>query len=606
MNSSRRDFIRSVVAGGLTFAWPDRPGRGAPPVSGAARRKPNVILILTDDLGYGDLACHGNPVAKTPNLDALHDRSVRLTDFHVDPTCSPTRASLLTGRYSSRAGVWHTIMGRSILPTDEATMAETFARNGYRTGIFGKWHLGDNHPFRAHERGFQEAVVMGGGAIGNMPDYWGNEYTDDTYRHNGRWEKYSGYCTDVFFKAAMDFMAAAASGPGAPFFCYLPTNVVHWPHNVAEEYVKPYRGRVPDRRATLYGMLANLDENVGRLLRFLADSGLENDTILIFLSDNGTGFGAEFDASGFVKEGQNAGMRGDKGTVYEGGHRVPCFVRWPGGGIGGGRDISHLAAHLDLFPTLLALCGLERREGGAFDGASLAPLLRGEAAGWPERTLFVHNQRVDEPIKGKEWAAMTSRWRLIDGRELYDIREDPGQRRDVAAAHPEVVRDLVRDYDRWWDSISGRFKASVWIPLGADGENPVRLTSHDIHGQVCWDQSQARRNAKCDGYWTVEVARDATYEISVRRWPAEAGIPIREAPEGAKVFKPTHARLKIADFDATIPVGVKDAAAVFTVQLTRGRTRLQAWLIDDIENGETNGAFYVDVRTLRTGSSARS
>ena len=216
MNSSRRDFIRSIVAGGLTFAWPDRPGRGAPPVSGAARRKPNVILILADDLGYGDLACHGNPVAKTPNLDTLHDRSVRLTDFHVDPTCSPTRASLLTGRYSSRAGVWQTIMGRSILPTDEVTMAETFARNGYRTGIFGKWHLGDNHPFRAHERGFQEAVVMGGGAIGNMPDYWGNEYTDDTYRHNGRWEKYSGYCTDVFFKAAMDFMAAAASASSLP------------------------------------------------------------------------------------------------------------------------------------------------------------------------------------------------------------------------------------------------------------------------------------------------------------------------------------------------------------------------------------------------------
>jgi len=594
--TNRRDFLRTMGLGGLTFAFPGRNRPAAPRPGGASSlKRPNVLLILTDDLGYGDLACHGNPEVKTPNFDALHGRSVRLTDFHVDPTCSPTRSSLLTGRYSSRAGVWHTIMGRSILPTDEVTMAETFARNGYRTGIFGKWHLGDNHPFRAHERGFQEALVMGGGAIGNMPDYWGNDYTDDTYRRNGRWEKSGGYCTDVFFKAAMDFMAGAAD-KGEPFFCYLPTNVPHWPHNVDEAYVKPYRGRVPDRRATFYGMIANLDENMGRLLRFLAARGLENDTIMIFLSDNGTGFGAEFDESGFLKDGYNAGMRGDKGTVYEGGHRVPCFVRWPGGHVGGGRDIPVLAAHIDLFPTLLDLCGLEKGVGGALDGVSLAPLLMGTAAAGPERTLFVHNQRVDEPIKGKEWAAMTSRWRLIDGRELYDVREDPGQRRDVAAAHPEVVAALREGYDRWWAEISGRFGDYVWIPVGTDGENPARLTSHDIHGQVCWDQSQARRNAKCDGFWTVEVAREGTYEIGVRRWPAEAGIPIREAPEGAKVFKPTHARLKVADLDLTLPVGAKDEAVVFRVHLRPQRTRLQAWLVDDIENGETNGAFYVDVR----------
>jgi arylsulfatase A-like enzyme len=594
--TNRRDFLRTMGLGGLTFAFPGRNGPAAPRPGGSApSKRPNVLLILTDDLGYGDLACHGNPEVKTPNFDALHGRSVRLTNFHVDPTCSPTRASLFTGRYSSRAGVWHTIMGRSILPKDEVTMAETLVRNGYRTGIFGKWHLGDNHPFRAHERGFGEAVVLGGGAIGNLPDHWANDYSDDTYLHNGRWEKYSGYCTDVFFKAAMDFMAGAAD-KGEPFFCCLPTNVPHWPHNVDEAYVKPYRGRVPDRRATLCGMIANLDENIGRLLRFLAARGLENDTIMIFLSDNGTGFGAEFDESGYVKDGYNAGMRGSKGTVYEGGHRVPCFIRWPGAGVGGGRDIPDLAAHIDLFPTLLALCGLAKGEGGAFDGASFAPLLMGTGAAGPERTLFVHNQRVDEPIKGKEWAAMTSRWRLVEGRELYDIREDPGQRRDVAAAHPEVVAALREGYDRWWAEISGRFGDYVWIPVGMDGENPVRLTSHDVHGQVCWDQSQARRNAKCDGFWTVEVAREGTYEIGVRRWPAEAGIPIREAPEGAKVFKPTHARLKVADLDLTLPVGAKDEAVVFRVRLRTQRTRLQAWLVDGIENGETNGAFYVDVR----------
>ena len=559
------------------------------------KKKPNVLLILTDDLGYGDLACHGNPVIKTPNIDQLHGRSARLTNFHVDPTCSPTRSSLLTGRYSSRAGVWHTIMGRSILPKDEVTMAETFSRNGYRTGIFGKWHLGDNHPFRPQERGFQESVVMGGGAIGNMPDYWDNDYFDDTYKHNGQWEKYSGYCTDVFFKAAMDFMSAA---PGTPFFCYLPTNVPHWPHNVAEDYVKPYRGRVPDNRATLFGVIANLDENIGRMLRFLSEHKLENDTILIFMSDNGTGFGAEFDAQRFLTGGFNAGMRAQKGSVYEGGHRVPFFIRWPAGGIQAGRDIPQLAAHIDVFPTLLNLCGLEKGEGGAFDGVTLDPLLTGTGASWPERTLLVHNQRVDEPIKGKDWAAMTSQWRLINGRELYDIREDPEQRRDVAAAHPEIVQNLRREYDRWWDDISGRFKDYVWIPVGTDAENPARLTSHDIHGQVCWDHVHVKRNQRCDGFWTIEVAREGTYEFGVRRWPKESDIAIRDVPEGTKAFKPTHARLKVGDFDATLPIRDGDKAAVFSVRLAPQRTRLQAWLINDIENGEANGAFYVDVHRL--------
>ncbi len=559
------------------------------------KKKPNVLLILTDDLGYGDLACHGNPVLKTPNIDQLHGRSARLTNFHVDPTCSPTRSSLLTGRYSSRAGVWHTIMGRSILPKDEVTMAETFSRNGYRTGIFGKWHLGDNHPFRPHERGFQEAVVMGGGAIGNMPDYWDNDYFDDTYKHNGQWEKYSGYCTDVFFKAAMDFMSAA---PGTPFFCYLPPNASHWPHNVAEDYVKPYRGRVPDNRATLYGVIANLDENIGRMLRFLSEHKLENDTILIFMTDNGTGFGAEFDAQGFLTGGFNAGMRAQKGSVYEGGHRVPFFIRRPAGGIQAGRDIPQLAAHIDVFPTLLKLCGLEKGEGGAFDGVSLDPLLTGTGASWPERTLLVHSQRVDEPIKGKDWAAMTSQWRLINGRELYDIREDPEQRRDVAAAHPEIVQDLRREYDRWWDDISGRFKDYVWIPVGTDAENPARLTSHDIHGQVCWDHVHVKRNQRCDGFWTIEVAREGTYEFGVRRWPKESDIAIRDVPEGTKAFKPTHARLKVGDFDATLPIRDGDKAAVFSVRLAPQRTRLQAWLINDIGNGEANCAYYVDVHRL--------
>ncbi|HHF42587.1 MAG TPA: N-acetylgalactosamine-4-sulfatase, partial [Candidatus Aminicenantes bacterium] len=458
----RRDFIKIAGSAMATGAFIDFLGN--PLVSNVNKKKrPNVILILVDDLGYGDLSCHGNPVVKTPNIDHLYHQSARLTNFHVDPTCSPTRASLLTGRYSSRAGVWHTIMGRSILPKDEVTMAEIFSRNGYKTGIFGKWHLGDNAPFRACDRGFAESLVLGGGAIGNTPDYWDNDYFDDFYSHNGTWEKQSGYCTDVFFKAAMNFIEGVA---GQPFFCYLPTNVVHWPHNVAEDYTKPYRGLVPDTRATFYGMLSNLDENIGKLLQFLKAKGLDKDTILIFMSDNGTSFGAEFDRQGFVTKGYNAGMRSHKGSVYEGGHRVPCFIRWPGGGIPSGRDIQGLAAHIDILPTLIDLCGLDVEKDLIFDGLPLSPFLKDNNYKWPERTLIIHNQRVDIPIKGKDYVVMTSIWRLVNGKELYNIREDPGQHRDLSKQYPEVVKKLNEDYEQWWNDISRRFNEYIWIPVG--------------------------------------------------------------------------------------------------------------------------------------------
>jgi len=588
----RRDFIKIAGSAMATGAFIDFLGN--PLVSNVNKKKrPNVILILVDDLGYGDLSCHGNPVVKTPNIDHLYHQSARLTNFHVDPTCSPTRASLLTGRYSSRAGVWHTIMGRSILPKDEVTMAEIFSRNGYKTGIFGKWHLGDNAPFRACDRGFAESLVLGGGAIGNTPDYWDNDYFDDFYSHNGTWEKQSGYCTDVFFKAAMNFIEGVA---GQPFFCYLPTNVVHWPHNVAEDYTKPYRGLVPDTRATFYGMLSNLDENIGKLLQFLKAKGLDKDTILIFMSDNGTSFGAEFDRQGFVTKGYNAGMRSHKGSVYEGGHRVPCFIRWPGGGIPSGRDIQGLAAHIDILPTLIDLCGLDVEKDLIFDGLPLSPFLKDNNYKWPERTLIIHNQRVDIPIKGKDYVVMTSIWRLVNGKELYNIREDPGQHRDLSKQYPEVVKKLNEDYEQWWNDISRRFNEYIWIPVGTDKENPVKLTTHDIHGQVCWDQRHVRRNSRCDGFWTIEIVRDGVYVIEVSRWPKESGLSLWEAPEGAKVFRPTHARLKIGCYDFTLPVHEDDKSVKFTLRLSKQQTRLQAWLINDIENGQTNSAFYVYLR----------
>ena len=408
-----------------------------PPTAAAAATRPNVVLIMTDDQGFGDLACHGNKILKTPALDRLHSQSVRLTNYHVDPTCSPTRSALLTGRYSTRTGVWHTIMGRSMMHTDEVTLAEVFAAGNYRTGCFGKWHLGDNYPLRPQDQGFHEVLVHGGGGVGQTPDFFGNDYFDDTYWHNGQTVKQKGYCTDVFFDAALRFIDGKSSNGGGdkPFFCYIPTNAAHGPFLVADKYKKPYLDAgVPARRAAFYGMIANIDENVARLRKHLAASGLADNTLLIFTTDNGTAAGAGR-GGGF-----NAGLRGTKGSEFDGGHRVPCFWYWPAGGLTGGRDVAQVTAHIDMLPTLSTICGLKPLTDRTIDGTSLVPLLSGNVDKWPARTLFVHSQRLEFPRKLRKCAVMTDRWRLVNGKQLFDLNADYGQKTTITSASAWVTR----------------------------------------------------------------------------------------------------------------------------------------------------------------------
>ena len=347
-------------------------------------KRPNVVFVLTDDQGYGDLGCHGNDVIRTPNVDRLHADAVRFTDFHVGTTCAPTRAGLLTGHYCNSAGVWHTIGGRSLLREDEWTLADALREAGYRTGHFGKWHLGDSQPFRPHERGFERSVYHAGGGIGNTGDPWGNDYFDDTYYVNGRPERFAGYCTDVFFREGLRFIEEHRD---EPFFCYIATNAPHTPLNVEPRYVDLYRDAVPhEDRARFYGMITNIDENFGTLTRALAELGLAEDTIVVFMTDNGTAGGVELDADEHPREGPgsfNAGMRGRKGSPYEGGHRVPFLLRYPAGGAAGGRDVDTLTSYVDFMPTILDLCGLDVPAGRSFHGRSLVPLIRGEAdAAW--------------------------------------------------------------------------------------------------------------------------------------------------------------------------------------------------------------------------------
>ncbi len=579
---TRREFLKTIGLAAVSApALSALPGcAGTARATAETTRPPNVVLVITDDQGYGDLSCHGNPVLKTPYLDTLYEHSVRLTDFHVSPTCSPTRAALMTGRYCNRTGVWHTVMGRSLLRNDEVTMADVFAAGGYCTGIFGKWHLGDNYPFRPQDRGFQEVLIHKGGGIGNTQDYWGNDYFDDTYFRNGEPETFTGYCTDVWFNEAIKFIEA---NKDRPFFCYLPTNAPHAPLRVPEKYSLPYWGE--GVKALFCGMIANIDENMGRLMAGLEVLGIENNTILIFMTDNGTS-GGRFDA----------GMQGGKGSEYDGGHRVPCFIRWPAGGIGGGVDIKRLTAHIDVLPTLIELCGLERPSGVKLDGASLVPLLKGDDKNWPDRVLITDSQRVEYPIKWRKSAVMTDRWRLVNGKELYDMNSDPGQSKDIADEHPEVVAKLRRDYENWWTDISGRFLEYCEIIIGSEDENPSTLTSHDWHDHGPWNQEQIRQGQQRNSFWAVQVARDGEYEIALRRWPREVDAPITAAIDDGQAISAQKARLKMADFDQTKQIP-KDAKAVtFKLKLKSGKTRLQTWFIDGED--ESRGAYYVYVRRL--------
>jgi arylsulfatase A-like enzyme len=532
----------------------------------ALAAQPNVVLIITDDQGYGDLGCHGNKEIRTPNLDRLHAESVRLTDFHVDPTCSPTRSALMTARYSSRTGVWHTIAGRSIMRRDETTVAQHFAKAGYRTGIFGKWHLGDSWPYRAMDRGFAESLVIGGGGIGQTPDAWGNTYFDDVYSHNGKPEKQKGYCTDVFFRAATAFIEKA----DGPFFCYIATNAPHSPYIARPEDVAPYKkAGLPAQRANFYGMISNIDENVGKLLDRLKALKKDEDTLVVFLTDNGTAAGWE------------AGMRGKKGSAYDGGHRVPCFWRWPGKLKP--RDVDGLTAHLDVMPTLLDLCGITAKHALPIDGISLREQLEGKAEA-PRRTIFVHSQRVETPVKWRQCAVMTSRLRLIDGKELYHIDTDPGQKNDVAAKNSRVVKVARMQYEKWWESIGTRFGEVVPLVIGAKEQNPVVLNSHDWHSEDGpWNQAAVRKLPAANGWWAVEVARPGTYRFTLRHMPAEAKAELRAA----------RGRVKVGEVEGGADVKAGSSSVEVMLKLEAGPARMQTWLEG---KDVSRGAFFVEVR----------
>jgi len=512
---------------GLTQSLESAPERNTNSPTQSAR--PNILLIITDDQGYGDLGTHGNLKLRTPNLDRLARESLAFQSFYVSPVCSPTRASLLTGRYNYRTGVVDTYLGRSLMHPDEVTLAEILATAGYRTGIFGKWHLGDNYPMRAIDQGFQEALTLNGGGIGqpsDPPD--GKSYFDPVLFANGKPQKTNGYVSDVITSAALKFIEENRSGP---FFAYLPFNAPHTPLELPDKYYQTYRQMNlkptdfpsaghpfpqnfdPETTARIYGMVENIDDNVGRLLQRLDELKLSENTIVIFLTDNGP-----------QQPRYNAGMLQRKGSTHEGGIRVPCFVRWPGK-FAAGRKVDRIAAHIDVTPTLLEIAAVKKPAAVKLDGVSLLPLLKGESVRWPERTLFFQWHRGDVPELYRALAARSQEYKLVqpngsgEGQapavrefKLYDMTRDPFERQDIAAAKPEVVARMKRDYEAWFkDVTSGRdYNSPSRIVLGAPQANPVRLTRQD------WRGAQAGWTPQSLGHWEVNVAQLGVYEITAR------------------------------------------------------------------------------------------
>jgi arylsulfatase len=453
-----------------------------------ARRPPNIVYVMTDDQGYGDIAAHGNPVIRTPNLDLLHRESVRLTEFHASPTCAPTRAALLTGRHEFHAGVTHTIDERERLALSATTLPDLLRRSGYTTGIFGKWHLGDEDAYQPGRRGFDRSFIHGAGGIGqtypgSCGDVEGNRYFDPVIRSDGEFVATTGYCTDVFFDEAIAWMRRCRKNE-TPFFCMITPNAPHAPLDCPAGSDGAYRELLekagvgdPKQRAQIakfYGMIENIDTNVGRLLVEIDRLGLAEETLVVFTTDNGTATG-----SGVF----NAGMRGAKGSVWRGGTRVPSFWRWKGS-LPEGVDVPAVTAHVDVLPTICEIAGVQlpAEIAATIEGRSLVPLLRDATAAWPDRPLVTHQGRWK---RGQASASQfgncrvrEGRWSLVnvtnrpDGWELYDVAADPGETQDVAAANPAVVRRLAEFYDRWWAGVQGDL---VNEDIDGPSENPFKL-----------------------------------------------------------------------------------------------------------------------------------
>ncbi len=550
-------------------------GYGPGMMSDPAKR-PNIVFIVMDDLCWGDLAAHGNPYTRTPNLDAMREQSTRLTRYYSGPLCTPARASVMSGRYAYRTRAIDTYCGRSMMDPEEYTLAEMLRDAGYRTGLFGKWHLGDSYPTRPIDQGFEEVLMHNGGGLRQPANLGDDGYDDPELMHNGQLRKFQGFCTDIFGDATMDFIERHRD---EPFFACFATNAPHSPFDVRDEMARHYLELgLPDKLARLYAMVENIDANVGKVLAKLDALGLTDETIVVYTSDHGPCGSASI--NGEIR--YNAELRAGKGSPYDGGLKVPSFWRWPGR-FTAGADIDRIAHPVDVMPTFAALCGATLPGDRKIDGANLAPLLTGEIepGDWPDRVVFHQWHRGDEPVRYRNFTAIAQRYKLVrthedHAEELYDVPADPRETTDVAGEHPEVVESMRAAYDAWFDDVSSTRPdnyAPPRIVVGTVHENPVVLNRNDWRikaGVDQWNQPQH------DGFWLITVAAAGGYSLKVR-------VPPRD--------EPCVLRLMIGKQTWTAELDAGATAHVFPdAELPAGDTRVDAVTT---AGGKTFGAMFV-------------
>lgn len=545
------------------------------------KEKPNVILIMTDDQGIGDFGFMGNPYIKTPTLDSLAANSLNLTNFYVSPVCAPTRASLMTGRYSERTGIYDTYNGGATMASEEVTMAEIFKAKGYKTGIFGKWHLGDNYPYRPVDQGYDISLIHNSGGLGQPGDamnYFAGDssYFDPVLFENGKPVKTIGYCSDVFTDGAIDFIANSTSeNSEQPFFLYLSFNAPHTPLQLPEEYYDMYKDLVfssqdfayldeavdnmteKDIEAAkkVYGMVTNIDDNINRLLNALREKGISENTIIVFLTDNGP-----------EQNRYKLGLKKKKSSVHDGGVRVPCLINYPKMfPEKQTRDIR--CAHIDLLPSLLEMCGLPEVS-HKIDGLSFMNIDE-SVDEFTNRTLFFEWGR-GYPVKYRNFAAIEGDYKLvgntghdagIDDFQLYNLKTDPGEQKNIIKENHEYANELKNKMDLWYDEIIKEENNNKDFPawVGTAHENPVILNRNDGKGTpVAWTQEHILN------YWDINVAEPGNYDVEYHFIK-----PITEPGTAILKLYPGHFNLK--------STGPGNSIIIENISLNKGKFKLEAY-----------------------------
>jgi len=556
---------------------------------------PNVILIMTDDQGWGDFGVNGNKVIETPNLDAMAKNSVSWESFYVSPVCSPTRASLMTGRYNQRTKCLDTYLGRSMMATDEVTIAEVLNGAGYATGIFGKWHLGDNYPMRPSDQGFEYSLVHRGGGLGQPSDAIANDdrYTNPILFRNNEEVQTKGYCTDVYFDEAIEFITKSAEYQ-RPFFAYIATNAPHGPfHDVPAELLEHYKkkdfssvvkGDNPkelDKVQRIAAMITNTDQNVGKLFKVLEEKKLLENTLIIYLNDNGPNT-LRF----------NGVFKGKKSDVYEGGVRSPLWMHWPSKLKAGTKITSNNAAHIDIMPTIMEACEMGAGDAFEFDGRSLLGKALKPDLEMKTRPIVIQCHRGATMVRNRHFMVRDGNWKLVCDTgfgsttikkelpfKLYDLSKDPGETKDVAGENAEEVKRLTEIYNKWFDDVSRtriRDKGTPYILIDRAQENPVVLTWQDRISKG-W-------SVKDHGFWKLFFQKETMVDVRVMALPDKYKKDLKGYIVVLQIGKTEY---------KSEPVGAQQLAIFQSVVVPKGKTTVQAKYVS------ADGAIEIPAYQLR-------